>query len=159
MQHADDGFSGEAERQQTTARIEREGFRAFNADKRSQTTQLTGDVRRLALELHGILLGQIRMTEHMGAMQADAGAQARLQGQQFDDPWRGQLFLSAQQRTQQELIRLGVERGKAEEGMLHSCHFSRSRGERRGLSCGRLEQSGGGWSKLRLWLGLRGRCF
>lgn len=98
------------------------------------------------------------MTEHLGAMQADAGAQAWLQGQQFDDAWRGQFFLSAQQGAQQELIRLGVERGKTKEGMLHRCHLSWSRSDRRGLSCGHLEQSGGSWSKLRLRLGLRSRC-
>lgn len=57
MQHADDGFSREAERQQTTTRIERESFSTFNANERSEPAQLTGDVRRLALELHGILLG------------------------------------------------------------------------------------------------------
>lgn len=74
------------------------------------------------------------MAEHLGAMQADAGAQTRLQGQQFDDPWCGQFFLSTQQCAQQELIRLGVERGKTEEGMLHRRHFRRSRSGWRGLS-------------------------
>ncbi len=48
-------------------------------------------------------------------MQADAGAQALLQSQQLDDAWRGKFFFGSQKCAQQELIGLGVERGKAKE--------------------------------------------
>ena len=57
VQHTDDGISGKAEGQQTPPCVERESFRAFNADERCETAQLAGDVGRLTLEFSGIRLG------------------------------------------------------------------------------------------------------
>ena len=87
----------------------------------------------------------------MGAMQADAGTQALLQGQQLDDPWCGEFLLGAQQGAQQELICLGIERGKAEEGVLDRCHLSW--GLSRSGGCGRYRSGG----RFRFGFGLRSR--
>ena len=79
-------------------------------------------------------------------MQADAGAQPMLQGQQLDDSWCGQLLLGAQQGAQQELVRLRIERGKTEKRMLHRSHL----GGRRSGCC----WSGG---RFGFWFDLRRR--
>lgn len=54
VQHGDGGGAGEAESEKATTRIQREGFRTFDADERGKAAQLTGDVGSLTLELGSV---------------------------------------------------------------------------------------------------------
>jgi hypothetical protein len=60
-------------------------------------------------------------------MQADAGTEAGLASEEFDNTRCREFFLGAKQSAQQELIGLRVERGETEKGMLYGGHFGRSR--------------------------------
>lgn len=127
VQHGHCGAAGEAEGEQAAARIQCEGFCSIDADQRRKSAQLTCDVRRLALEFSGVGFRLIGVAEHMRTVQADTGAEAGLRSEKFDHTRCGEVFLRAEQCTQQQLIGLSVEWGETEEGMLHCSHFGRCR--------------------------------
>lgn len=97
MQHGHGRVVREAESEQATTRVQREGFGTFNADQWGEAAQLAGDFRSLALELAGIWLAGVGMAKDVRAMQADTGAKAALTGQQLDDARHDEAFLRAKQ--------------------------------------------------------------
>ena len=131
VQHGNRRGAGKTESEQPTAGVEREGFRPINTNQRGKSTQLAGDVRSLTLKIGGIGLGGVRVTENMRSMQADAGAEAALRGQQLNHTRSRELFLGPKQGAEQQLVGLCVERGETEKRMFHRRHLARRCGRRR----------------------------
>jgi hypothetical protein len=147
MENADGDFAGEAEGKEATARIEREGFSPFDADERGEAAKLAGDVWGLLLEGGGFRGGGIGVAENAGAVEANAGAEAGLGGEELDDARSIESVLDAEEGTEQELIGVCIQSREAEEGGF-------ARGSRFGLG---REGRGGRWRGSRC--GSRGSCW
>lgn len=151
VQHANDDIAREAEGEHAAADVQREGFRIIDADERRETAELPGDIARLLREAGGIRERQIRMTEDSATTQAHAGAKAWQSGEQFDHAKRIQIFLHAEQSTEQELVGSRVERHEAEKGIPVLASIGR-----RPRSIGRCRRLG---RRYRARLQKRGDCF
>ena len=143
MQDTHGDAAREAEGDEAAARIHREGFRALDADQRGERAELFGDVSGLLLEGGGLRRAGIAVAEDAGAIQADAGAQTGLAGEQFHHFGGREGLLRAQKRAEQELVGIGIELFEAQEGMTAAglarrCGSWGSRSRRRrwgGLGC------------------------
>lgn len=130
MQHADGDIAGEAEGEKAAAGVEREGFRAFDANERSEATELPGDIARLLVKAGGVWHRRIGMAEDAAPSQAYASTETGQAAEQFHDAGGIQIFLHTEQGAEQKLVRGRVELGEAEEGVLSLGH--RDRGHRGG---------------------------
>ena len=136
MEDADGDFAGEAEGEEATARIERECFSPFDADERGEASELAGDVWGLLLEGGRHRGGGIGVAENARAIEANAGAEAGLGGEELDNAGGIEGVLDAEEGTEEELIGICIQGGEAEKGGF-------ARGSRFGLGG---EESGGQWS-------------
>lgn len=154
MEDADGDFAGEAEGEEATAGIEREGFSPFDADERGEASELVGDVWGLLLEGGGFGSGGIGVAENAGAVEANAGAEAGLGGEELDDARSIERVLDAEEGTEEELIGICIQGGEAEEGGFArgSC-FGLGREGRGGQWSGR--RCGGQIQRRRRWCFLR----
>ena len=166
MEDADGDFAREAEGEEATAGIEREGFSPFDADERGEASELAGNVWSLLLESGGLRGGGIGVAENAGAIEADAGAEAWQGGEELDDAGGIEGVLHAEQGTEEELIGICIQGGEAKKGSFARCgRFGLGREERgrrwRGNWCGSrgwrrsLDGCGGQIQRRRKWCLLR----
>ena len=116
MEDADGDFAGEAEGEEATACIEREGFSPFDADERGEASELAGNVWSLLLESGGLGGGGIGVAENARPVEADAGAEAGQGGEELDDAGGIKGILHAEEGTEEELIGICIQSGETEEG-------------------------------------------
>jgi len=151
MEDADGDFAGDAEGEESATRIEREGFSPVDADKRGEAAELAGDVWGLLLEGGGFGGGGIGVAENAGAIEADAGAEAGQGGEELDDAGGIERVIDAEESTEEELIGVCIQGGKAEEGgFARSRRFGLGR-EERGRRWRRSSFVSRGWRRSLNW--------
>lgn len=162
MEDADGDFAGEAEGEEASAGIEREGFSPFDTDERGEASELAGNVWSLLLESGGLRGGGIGVAENAGAAEADACAEAGQSGEELDDAGGIEGVLDAEESTEKELIGICIQGGEAKEGCFARCgRFGQGREERgrswRGNWCGSRgwRRCGGQFQRRRRWCLLR----